>query len=57
LGLKLGLLVGVLWVFPHALAMAGAHDRSLVYVFKNAAWHLIEQGLGGIAIGLIYGRE
>jgi len=56
-GLWFGILIGLLWVFPHELAMAGAHGKSLVYVFKNAAWHIVEQGAGGIVIGLVYGRK
>ena len=55
-GLRFGLLIGVLWVFPHGLAMAGAHGTSIAYVFKNTGWHLIEQGVGGLVIGWIYGR-
>jgi hypothetical protein len=55
-GLKLGVLVGLLWVFPHELAMAGAHGSSISYVFKNAAWHMIEQGIGGIIIGFVHAR-
>jgi hypothetical protein len=55
-GLRFGLIIGLLWVFPHGLAMAGAHGDSLSYVFKNAAWHMIEQGFGGIIIGLVYGK-
>ena len=53
-GLKLGVLIGILWVFPHELAMAGAHGKSISYVFINGAWHVIEQGFGGIIIGFIY---
>lgn len=54
-GLRFGMVIGVLWVFPHELAMAGAHGEPLAYVFQNAAWHLVEQGVGGIIIALIYG--
>ncbi len=54
-GLRFGLIIGLLWVFPHELAMAGAHGDPLAYVFKNALWHLLEQGIGGIVIGLVYG--
>jgi len=43
-GLKFGALIGLLWVFPHDLAMAGAHGDSLSYVFKNAILHIVEQG-------------
>ena len=53
-GLKFGVILGLLWVFPHELAMAGAHGESLPYVFKNAIWHMVEQGLGGIIIALVY---
>ncbi len=56
-GLKFGALIGLLWVFPHDLAMAGAHGESLSYVFKNALWHAVEQGLGGIVLGLIHGQQ
>lgn len=55
-GLKFGAIIGLLWVFPHELAMAGAHGEPLPYVFKNASWHVVEQGLGGVVIGLIRGR-
>ena len=38
--------------------MTGAHGgKSIVYVFKNAVWHMVEQGIGGIFIGLIYGKK
>lgn len=49
-----GGIVGILWVFPHELAMAGAHGESLAYVFKNGLWHMIEQGFGGLMIGVIF---
>ena len=55
-GLRFGTLIGLLWVFPHELAMVGAHGDSILYVFKNAVWHMVEQGIGGIIIGLIYQR-
>lgn len=53
-GLKLGVFVGLLWVFPHQLAMAGAHGESLVYVFQNALIHVVEQGIGGVVLALLY---
>ena len=56
-GLKFGVLMGVLWVFPHELVMAGAHGESISYVIKNAIWHMVEQGSGGVVIGLIYGKK
>ena len=55
-GVKFGAIIGLLWVFPHELAMAGAHGDSITYVFKNSAWHMIAQGVGGVVIGLLHGR-
>lgn len=56
-GLLFGAFIGVLWVFPHELAMVGAHGKSLTYVLKNAAWHIVEQGLGGLVIGLLLAQR
>jgi hypothetical protein len=55
-GFVFGAIIGLLWVFPHGLAMAGAHDTSVIYVVKNSVWHMVEQGIGGIVVGLIFGR-
>lgn len=53
-GLKLGTIIGILWVFPHDLAMAGAHGGSVIHVLKNSAWHMVEQGLGGAVMAYAY---
>lgn len=54
-GAKLGAFIGVLWVFPHSLALAAAHGDPLLYVAQNSAWHVFEQGLGGAVIGAVAG--
>ena len=56
-GLLFGGIIGLLWVFPHELAMAGAHGTSILYVIKNATWHIVEQGIGGIVIAFIFGQN
>ncbi len=56
-GFKIGAIIGILWVFPHGLAMAGAHNTSIVYEIKNGIWHIVEQGIGGIIIALIVGKS
>lgn len=56
-GLKIGIIIGILWVFPHGLAMAGTHDTSIIYEIKNMLWHMIEQGIGGIIIAIMYGKK
>ena len=56
-GLKLGIIIGLLWIFPHGLAMAGAHGDSIIYVIKNSIWHMVEQSIGGVIIALVYGKQ
>lgn len=56
-GAKFGALVGLLWVLPHGLAMAGAHGTSVVYVLKNSLWHVFEQGLGGAVFASLLGAR
>ncbi|MDH5465119.1 MAG: hypothetical protein OEW60_05780 [Thiovulaceae bacterium] len=56
-GIYFGALMGVLWVFPHELAMAGAHGESLSYVLINGVWHVVEQALGGFIIAFIFSRD
>jgi len=53
-GVKLGIIIGILWVFPHGLAMAGTHDTSIVYEIKNTLYHIIEQGIGGLIVFYVY---
>lgn len=55
-GLRFGIIIGILWVFPHGIVMVGAHGDSIIYVLKNGLWHMVEQGLGGMIVGLIYGK-
>lgn len=49
-GLRLGASIGVLWVFPHGLAMAGTHQTSIIYEVGNMLYHVVEQGIGGIIL-------
>ncbi len=57
-GIRLGAVVGLLWVFPHGIIDAASHgDTTYLYQFKNALWHIIEQGIGGIIIAFVYGKK
>lgn len=49
-GLKIGVIVGILWVFPHGLTMAAVHDSSISYEVGNTLYHIIEQGIGGMML-------
>lgn len=56
-GLRLGVVIGLLWVFPHGLAMASTHNTSITYEINNALWHIVEQGIGGVIIALVHGSR
>ncbi len=49
-GIKIGTIIGVLWVFPHGLTMAAVHESSISNQIANTIYHIIEQGIGGILI-------
>ena len=56
-GLKFGVIIGILWVLPHGIVLYGVHHsgtRALILV--DTIWHMVEQGVGGLVIGAIYGR-
>ena len=57
-GLRFGALIGVLWTLPHDLvlyATGGNHTGTLIIV--DAAWHIVEQAIGGVVVALMYGRD
>jgi len=56
-GFRFGVLIGLVYAMPHAMvavAATGSASGSLVLV--DAAWHMVEQGVGGAVIALVYGR-
>jgi len=53
-GIKIGALIGILWVFPHGLTMAAVHESSISYQITNTIYHIVEQGIGGIIIFLTF---
>lgn len=53
-GVKIGAIVGVLWVFPHGLTMAAVHKSEISYQFTNTLYHILEQGIGGMLIYAIF---
>jgi len=55
-GIKFGIIIGLIWVLPHALIMhATTEGGALNVIFIDAGWHLFEQACGGVVIALIYG--
>ena len=55
-GLRFGAIMGLLWVLPHGVVLHGVeYGATGKLILVDAAWHLVEQGIGGIAMALIYG--
>jgi hypothetical protein len=56
-GLKFGVLIGLLWILPHTIVLYGVKNSGTrVLILVDAIWHLVEEGVGGIIIGAIYGK-
>lgn len=56
-GLKFGVLMGLLWILPIGVVLFGVMESSGTLLIVDAAWHIAEQGIGGIVIGLVYGSQ
>ena len=56
-GLKFGIMIGLLWILPYTLVLLGNSSATFSWrMIINTIWHLVEQGGGGVAIALIYGK-
>jgi hypothetical protein len=56
-GLYFGLAAGVCWLMPYSLVLFGVYKFPYVALPLDFAWALVEQGIGGLVIGLIYGKS
>ncbi len=59
-GLKFGILMGLLWILPLNLVFLGVMESlegSGTVIIVDVIWHVVEEGIGGIVIGLIYGSQ
>jgi len=54
-GAKFGAVIGILWIVPWQLIMYGVMEGSMSMVWVDGGWHIVEQGLGGIALALVHG--
>ncbi len=55
-GVRFGLFVGILYALPRGLVSYGAEGcHTGLAVVVDAAWHLAEQAVGGLVIGLVHG--
>ncbi len=53
-GIMIGMIIGVLWVFPHGLTMAAVHQSSISYQITNTIYHIVEQGIGGAIVFVVF---
>lgn len=56
-GVKFGILIGLLWIVPLGLVIYGVMTVSGKMLVADIIWHIVEQGVGGIVIGLVYGKQ
>lgn len=56
-GLRFGLLAAIIWLMPYSIVLFGVYDFPYQALPLDFGWALVEQGLGGIIIGLIHGKR
>jgi hypothetical protein len=54
-GLKFGAIIGLLWWLPTNLVFYGTLEGPFTTVLIDGGWHLVEQGLAGVALAMVYG--
>jgi hypothetical protein len=55
-GLRFGLVAAVCWLMPYSLVLFGVYSFPYVALPLDFAWALVEQGAGGLVIGLCHGK-
>ena len=55
-GFKMGLLTSVAWLMPYSLVLFGVYRFPYSALPLDFAWAVVEQGIGGLLVGLILGR-
>ena len=54
-GLRFGVLIGLLVWLSSNLILYGAHNMTLSATLVDSGWHVVEEGIGGLVIALVYG--
>lgn len=55
-GFKFGAVIGILWWLPTQLVLYGAIEGPFSMVVVDGAWHVVEEGLAGVALAMVYAR-
>ena len=56
-GVRFGAAAGVCWLMPYSLVLFGAYKFPYAALPLDFGWAIVEQGIGGALIGLIFGRS
>jgi hypothetical protein len=56
-GTCFGMAAAVCWLMPYSLVLFGVYNFPYVVLPMDFLWALVEQGVGGLVIGLIYGKS
>jgi hypothetical protein len=56
-GLRFGMVAAVCWLMPYSLVLFGVYNFPYAVLPLDFAWALVEQGIGGLVIGLAYGKS
>jgi uncharacterized membrane protein YidH (DUF202 family) len=56
-GLRFGMATAVCWLMPYSLVLFGVYNFPYIVLPLDFVWALIEQGVGGLIIGFIYGKS
>ena len=56
-GFRFGALIGLIWVLPISVIDHGLYNLPLTLVIVDSSWHVVQEGIGGIVIALVYGRH
>jgi hypothetical protein len=56
-GLRFGLISAIVWFMPYSLVIFGVYNFPYLALPVDFAWASVEQGLGGMIIGLIQGKR
>ena len=56
-GLRFGILMGLLIALPMGLTLYGVYAIPLIPTIINIVYQVVEKGIGGLFIGLVYGKS
>ncbi len=55
-GARFGMIAGIWWLMPYSLVLFGVYQFPYAVLPMDFGWALIEQGMGGLIIGLVLGK-